>query len=177
MDGDRFAKCAVVFDKYLTHTGYDAVIVQYQGRGHEHFYEEIQEMFRWMEVHRRTPFPKEFECQVQRPWDNYFWWVEVENHPPQFITLPAAWPPKNGRTAHIEGRVTSPTVLLVKTSATKATIWLAPELVNFEDRLTIKFNSKDYGQNVQPSSEVILEDVRTRGDRQHPFWQKIELGK
>jgi hypothetical protein len=23
--------------------------------------------------------------------------------------------------------------------------------------------------------EIILEDVRTRGDRQHPFWAKVEV--
>ena len=27
---------------------------------------------------------------------------------------------------------------------------------------------------IRPSLDTILEDVRTRGDRQHPFWAKIE---
>jgi hypothetical protein len=27
---------------------------------------------------------------------------------------------------------------------------------------------------VQPDLKVLLEDVRTRGDRLHPFWAKVE---
>ena len=30
------------------------------------------------------------------------------------------------------------------------------------------------GRFVEPDIAVLLEDVRTRGDRQHPFWAKIE---
>ena len=29
-------------------------------------------------------------------------------------------------------------------------------------------------RNIQPSASTLLEDVRTRGDRQHPFWAKVE---
>ena len=27
---------------------------------------------------------------------------------------------------------------------------------------------------IQPSVETMLEDMRFRGDRQHPFWAKVE---
>ena len=30
-------------------------------------------------------------------------------------------------------------------------------------------------EDAVPRLEVLLEDVRTRGDRQHPFWAKVEL--
>lgn len=178
MDGNRFASCAQVLDKYLTHSNYNPVIVQYQGRGHEHFYDEIQNIFQWMPYHVREPLPKEFECVAMRPWDNFFWWVEVQDYPANTMVLPAMWPPKrNFGTAATEGRINSSNSLFVRTSANSATIWLTPEMVNFEGRFIVKFNGRDYGQTLQPSSAVMLEDVRTRGDCQHPFWQKVEVGK
>jgi hypothetical protein len=94
------------------------------------------------------------------------------------MVLPAMWPPKrNFGTAATEGRINSSNSLFVRSSANSATIWLTPEMVNFEGRFIVKFNGRDYGQTLQPSSAVMLEDVRTRGDRQHPFWQKVEVGK
>ncbi|HTN74769.1 MAG TPA: peptidase, partial [Pirellulaceae bacterium] len=177
MDGDRFSKCAIVLDKYLTRTGYDAVVVQFQGRGHEHFHDEIQNMFSWMNLHKRAPLVTDFKCVAMRPWDNYYWWVEVENLPSKFITLPAAWPPSGGNKAETEASIKSPTSLFVNSTASRATIYLTPEMVDFEKRFNIKFNKKDYPQNLQPSSSVMLEDARTRGDRQHPFWQKVLVGK
>jgi pimeloyl-ACP methyl ester carboxylesterase len=174
LDGDRFAKCATVMDKYLTYTGYDAVIVQYLGRGHEDFYDDIQNLFGWMEYHKRDPVPKEFKCVSQRPWDNYYWWVEVANYPANMMNVTE---PPRGALATTEARISSPTTLFVKSNAAKATVWLSPDIVNFELPFMIKFNGRDYRQNLQPSVGVILEDARTRGDRQHPFWQKVELPK
>jgi hypothetical protein len=28
---------------------------------------------------------------------------------------------------------------------------------------------------IEPNLLVLLEDARTRGDRQHPFWAKVEM--
>jgi hypothetical protein len=44
-------------------------------------------------------------------------------------------------------------------------------MVDFNRRIQI--NGK--GVMVTPSLETMLEDVRTRGDRQHPFWAKVPL--
>ena len=48
------------WDHYLKHSiqGYDAMIVQYQGRGHEHFLDEILNLFTWMNLHKRDFFPE-----------------------------------------------------------------------------------------------------------------------
>jgi hypothetical protein len=53
----------------------------------------------------------------------------------------------------------------------KTTVWLAPEMVDFSRR--VQLNGK--AVTVTPSLETMLEDVRTRGDRQHPFWAKVPL--
>jgi pimeloyl-ACP methyl ester carboxylesterase len=176
MDGDRFAKCSQVLDKYLKYVGYDAVVVQYQGRGHEHFYDDIQNMFGWMEYHRRDPLPKDFACVSMRPWDNFFWWVEIDNIPPKLTVLPAAWPAKGAGNAVVDAKLNSATSISVKASAgCKVTLYLTPEMVNFENRFTVTVNGSSKNITTQPSLQVLLEDARTRGDRLHPFWQKLEL--
>jgi hypothetical protein len=177
MDGDRFAKCGQVLDKYLKYTGYDAVVVQYQGRGHEHFYDDIQNIFTWMEYHRRDPLPKKIDCVSMRPWDNFFWWVEMEHIPSDFTVLPAAWPPKRVKNAFVKAEIKSPTSISLQTSdRTKLILYLTPDMVNFENKFTVNFNgAKSF--TTQPSLPVLLEDARTRGDRQHPYWQKLEFGK
>jgi hypothetical protein len=48
-------------------------------------------------------------------------------------------------------------------------------MVNFDQRLTIYFDRRNERVAVSPSTEVMLEDARTRGDRQHAFWAKVEL--
>ena len=59
----------------------------------------------------------------------------------------------------------------VRSACKKVTVWLSPELVTFDNTLKVMLNRREQ-KNVQPSAAVLLEDVRTRGDRQHPFWAK-----
>ena len=44
------------------------MIVHYLGRGHEPFFDEIQNLFTWMGLHKREFFLKEFKVQSLRPW-------------------------------------------------------------------------------------------------------------
>ena len=44
-------------------------------------------------------------------------------------------------------------------------------MVNFDDPLIINGRTRT---DIKPSASVLLEDVRTRADRQHPFWAKFE---
>ena len=50
---------------------------------------------------------------------------------------------------------------------------LRPFLQHTPDTLKVVLNGKTQ-RKIQPSPEIMLEDVRTRGDRQHPFWAKVE---
>ncbi len=96
LDGDKVKDNAQDLDRYMIHR-YDVTVVEYQGRGHEDFYEEIQNLFDWMERRlTRNFFPKEFEVSTMRTWDNYFWWLEVNDLPPRSIVEPSNWPPKRG---------------------------------------------------------------------------------
>lgn len=172
MDGDRMIKNSIDWDRYLR-PHYNTTIVMYQGRGHEHFHDEILEIFKWMNLHRRDFYPGNFECVSLRPWDNFFWWAEVDNFPAASITMPVNWPP-SGRPARTEGRLMQNNRLILRTAATKATIWLSPQMVDLNEHVSISLNGRNLREVPEASVEVLLEDVRTRGDRQHPFWAKIE---
>lgn len=169
-DGNKLAENATDWNRYLTRVGYDVVVVQYQGRGHEHFHDEIQRLFDWMNLHKRNFFPKEFEVGSLRPWDNFFWWVETSQPNAANVILPAQWGQK-GTPAVTDARVLATNGLSVTSAADKLTVWLSPEIVDFDNRMTVTLNGKRQ-LNIRPSVAVLLEDARTRGDRQHPFWAK-----
>ena len=79
------------WDRYLTKIGYDVMVVEYLGRGHESFRDEIHNLFTWMGLHKRDFFPKEFQVNSLRPWDNFFWWVETKDPKEINTVLPAEW--------------------------------------------------------------------------------------
>jgi predicted esterase len=169
MDGNRLAANARDLDRYMRYAGFDATYVEYQGRGHEHFQEEILRMFEWMERYRRDFHRKEFEVVAMRPWDQFFWWVELDDYPDRFMVLPSQWPRPKTREATVVARITDNNSIQVKTPANRVTLWLSPALVDFDKPVS-------WGRDrveITPSNEVLLEDVRTRGDRQHPFWAKF----
>ena len=132
-------------------------------------------MFAWMDLHRRQFFPKEFECDSMRPWDNFFWWAELESLPARSVVLPVNWPPESGmRPARTEGRILKNSRVNLRTAADRAAVWLAPEMVDFSQHVTVSINGRTHSQGTEARTDVLLEDVRTRGDRQHPFWGRVD---
>jgi predicted esterase len=176
LDGSRWLDNSRDLDRYLQR-GYNCTAVEYRGRGHEHFYEEILRIFDWMGRCRRNFFPREFNCSTMRPWDNYFWWVELEGLPPKSMVDPADWPPPRGtRPAPVKAQVTDTNGLNVTAAAGQVTVWLSPQMLDFQQRANIVVNTRRVNaQNrfLEPELETLLDDARTRGDRQHPFWAKI----
>ncbi len=76
LDGDKLARNARELDRYMRPDA-DITVVEYLGRGYEPFGDEIQRMFEWMGRKQRK-MPKEIESVSMRPWDTFFWWLEVE---------------------------------------------------------------------------------------------------
>jgi len=176
-DGSRMSGNAAVLDKFFLKR-FDTTVVEYLGRGHEPFPDEVLEAFSWMELptHRRRGSPPEFTCNTMRPWDNFFWWIEGRNFPNS--VHPANWPLRNARPTQIYGRVQKANHLLAKTAAEQTTLWLSPDLVDFSKPIEITLNGRKLGiasGSTRPDPEVLLEDVRTRGDRHRPFWAKLQI--
>ena len=112
-----------------------------------------------------------------REWDNYFWWLEISGLPPRSLVDPADWPPPRGsRPLKLTGSIKRKNRLSVKSGSDHVTVWLTPEVVDFQEQIVISINGRRVrsDQSIKPDLTVLLEDVRTRGDRNHPFWAKVE---
>lgn len=175
-DGGKLEQNAKDWDRYLTRNGnYDCTIVQFQERGGENLGDELLRIYDWMNLHRRNFYPAEVETVSMRPWDSFFWSVEVAGLPSSSVVMPVDWETKKGALpSRLKIRVLplATNGVTVKTSTTQTTVWLSPEMVDFSRKVSVSINGKKVSTPA-PSAAVILEDARTRGDRQHPFWAKV----
>lgn len=163
-------------DRYLKGSRYDVTVVQYLGRGHEHFQDEIQRLFDWMDLssHRRQFFPREIESLSMRPWDNYFWWLELDQIPTQSLALPAENRERRVNPIKTTARILENNRISVTARSGRGVVWLSPEMVDFDQTITVTVGSRNIRKEAAADVRTLLEDVRTRGDRQHPFWAKVE---
>lgn len=180
LDASRLEANATTWNYYLRSSfGYPVTVVEYQGRGHESFADEQLAIFDWMQRHRREPYLRKFDCNTMRPWDNFFWWVELFQLPERSMSDPAFWPPKRGtRPFRVQAEVRDNNLIRVQGRCGRLILWLSPQMVRFDQPIRLYVNAKQLRfrpEELQPDIEVILEDARTRGDRQHPFWAKVEL--
>ena len=179
MDGDWMTANSLDLDRYFRKSGFNLTVAEFQGRGHEHFSDEILALFDWMGRYRREFFPEEFKCHSMRPGDNAFWWVEVANMPEKSMIDPVDWPPKRNTQPIAIGGKRLANSLSINTGAASVSVWLSPDMVDFTKRgfkVTVN-GTRVGGQSIEPDLNVLLEDVRTRADRQHPFWAKVETGR
>lgn len=175
LDGDKVKRNATDLDRYITGR-FDVTVVEYRGRGHEDFHDDIQNLFDWMNKRpSRNFFPKEFTVVTMRSWDNYFWWFEAESFPSRGIVDPEHWPPARGvQPVQVNGKVLATNGVSVSSAGANVTVWLSPEVVDFGRPMKITVNGSSKSRRVEPDVGVLLEDVRTRADRQHAFWAKFE---
>ena len=178
LDGTKMQSNAQQFDLYLQRR-YSTTVVEYQGRGHEEFSDEILHLFDWMGRYHRDFYPREFDCATMRSWDNFFWWLEVTKLSAGGLIDPDEWTMRrNFHPVEVKSSRNAANGLSAQCmGAGVLNIWVSPQLFDLSRQITIAVN----GQSVNPKGaalpnlKVLLEDVRTRGDRQHPFWAKIEM--
>lgn len=174
LDGDKIHSNAIPLNRYMR-PGYDPVLVQFQGRGNEHFYEEVQRVFDWLDLQQRDPLPSEFQVDTMRPWDNFFWFAEFEGFPARTMVSPYEWPRAKPASSEISAKVANNRINIKSGGAARTTVWLSPQQVDFDNRIEVSVNGKKDRSDPIPSLEIILEDARTRADRQHVFWAKVEV--
>jgi pimeloyl-ACP methyl ester carboxylesterase len=176
LDGTQVKTNAQLFDQYLGRRidgePFNATVVEYHGRGYEPYHDEILNIFDWLGRQRRD-WPTNFSCNTMREWDNFFWWVEGIGFPD--AVTPGNWPRRGARPTQISGRVLNGNKLSVRSAADQTIVWLRPEVVDFDKPIKVEINGKRAVGDTEPSLEVLLEDARTRGDRQRPYWAKVQL--
>jgi predicted esterase len=168
LDCGVISKNSVNWDFYFSNF-YDTTLVEYLGRGHEHFSDEILRLFDWMNRKNRAAdgrlYPKQFKVFTKRETDNYFWSLEVRD-----FKLP-----RLDRGVQLEQAQNNNSISF-KTPNAAISVYLAPEMIDFSKPVNVLHNGKNLtnGKVVAPQLRTILEDVRTRGDRRHPFWAVVE---
>ena len=206
LDGGRIARDALVLDRYLKN-GYNTTVVEYLGRGHEHFIDEQLPLFDWMNRCKRSfPLPPRAGIYLRqrcahattssggrksracRRTPIVTGWTSVHEAKP-FTTGSGLTAPGGGgivpsraasrgmRPLLVRGNVPANNTLVLTAGNSRATIWLSPEIVNFNARINITVGGRrpnGVPAMIKPSVETMLEDLRFRGDRQHPFWAKVE---
>ena len=170
LDCGVIAKNSMNWDWYFSHS-YDTTLVEYLGRGHEHFSDEVIRLFDWMNRKNRAAdgrlYPKQYKVFTKRATDNYFWSLEVRDF--KF--------PRLERGVQMEQTLKNNSVVITTPTAA-ISVWLAPEMIDFSKKVNVLHNGKNLTGDklIPPQLRTILEDVRTRGDRRHPFWAVVESG-
>ncbi len=177
MDGvDPKKRIGAEIDDYAQSSIHDFLYVEYQGRGRDHFVEELSRIMQWMDLpsHVRIPPPeRKVSVRSSRPGDSFYWWLEIndfsveQNHPL------LEFDPKRVANIKFERVAAANTLTFESLPAKKYTIWLEPSMIDFTKKIKIR-EKKERTVEATPSVEVLLEDVRMRADRQRPFWAKID---
>jgi predicted esterase len=178
LDQASFTANEMDIDRYLV-KNYDITYVEFRGRGHEHFSDEIIRIFDWMSRRKRNACPRSIEAVALRPGDRFFWWIEPESPPPRTMILPSDWPAGAAiRPFTLSGKVTNRNRVTIRCGAKRVRIWFTPELVDFKQPVTVTLGGRQLHRGeLTPDIDVMLEDLRTRSDYQHPFWAVIDSAR
>ncbi|HUG19023.1 MAG TPA: PHB depolymerase family esterase, partial [Planctomycetaceae bacterium] len=156
----------------------DIIYVEFMGRGNETYYEEIHRLFEWMSLHRLDRKQPEIDARITRPTEGRFHWLRADKLPAYIYTNDPATNGGRLQADTLWGHInTSDTVqsIYLKGPA-EMTLFLTPEIFDFDKPLTIKRSRSGYTNKlVQPSLQHMLEDFRNRADRKNIVWAKIRL--
>ena len=185
LDRDVFERNASLINRMMI-GHFDVLLSEFIGRGYESFYEEIHQLFDWMDLQERAPLPDEFSMLAARPNNNRFFWLKANTLGPAGQprgpgqNLPAAIVTPSVRPKNISGKVlagaATHTTISVKSPARSNTIWLSPEMIDFGIRLQVRIGARRvFNDFVESSVEHMLDDLRLRGDRQRVYHARIDV--
>ncbi|MEY4565250.1 MAG: hypothetical protein RLY14_220 [Planctomycetota bacterium] len=181
LDGTPLSVSGTELNEYVTSRNYDSVVVSYHGRGAGHFQEELDRIIEWTNLssHVRKPFPKEINVSCNRAGDRYFWWLEAQSLNPNVIQHPMLYEKNNANQGKIQANILDPGangVRVVKFPAKNYTVWLHPDMVDFSRTVRIDLEGETERLEITPDISVMIEDARSRAERQHPFWARFDQG-
>ncbi len=177
LDRDTLAHNSLVVNRMMRY-GFDVIYAEYKGRGYESYYEEIHNLFNWMDLQQRFKYPKEIEEKILRPSDNRFYWARTEKFPVQILRPKSV----NGNqrirakpvTLNVSIKVGN--VIYVRSGGKIVTLWLSPELVDYEKRLEVRIGGKrKFNDFLRPDMKAMLDDFQNRGDRQKLFDVRLDF--
>jgi hypothetical protein len=167
-----------------TGTYANLILVEYVGRlAGETFPDDLEDMFQWMQYQRRRLPDRagfEFEVDSLRPWDNYYYFLQLNGFPRENVMWPQLW--KDGKLNALpisgelkpEGPKYHHFIVKPSRAGQSMTLWLSDDFVNFEEKEIRITGRGEFRQSVKPSTRIMLEDVRSRADRLHPYWARVD---
>lgn len=182
LDGTRtVSSMGAVGTEYLSNPNFDCVAVQYNGEGRVRFAAELPRIMEWMELssHRRIHALRNLDFRSMRSGDRLFYWLEAPSLKPDLAGNAYQFDPRNFGLFDanlLDSAANGVSVNKIPSADHSARVWLSPEMVDFSRPISLRNAGKPRSvQTLQPDIEVMLEDVRQRGDRQYFFWQKVDL--
>ncbi|MCR9294027.1 MAG: hypothetical protein NXI32_14980 [bacterium] len=179
LDGKRVnTKLGTIATNYLRSSRFDSLVVEYRGRGSGLFLEELPRIFEWMELssHRRIRVARNIEVKTMRSGDRFFYWLEAPALLPNVAGSPYQFDPTSAGSFQANVLdINGVSVSRIPSPNKMATIWFSPEMVDFSRPVTVAMSGRRRSYDLAPDIGVMLEDVRTRADRQHVFWQKVDI--
>jgi hypothetical protein len=190
--GESNKRVKELFDLWIGRA-FPMLWVQYKGRGGEWFVGEQANIFDWMRAKRRAWPLRQLgidglgerlgtEFQTMRPGDNRFYWLTTDAILPRCLNSAANW---NNRVeaATLHARINQQTneIYIRLTGVRQATIWLGrtargESMVDFDKPVSVRAGlNVIFNRRIQPSLQVLLEDLYQRGDRQRLFLARIDL--
>ena len=158
--------------------GHDVLYCEFKERGFEPYQEEQDRIFEWMQPLTRVRLQDvaEFEVGGLRKSDNAFYWMRGDDLPDS-LYRPIVWESRSRKIPRkFDGHVTPGGAIYVSHPGRRTSIWLAPELFDFDNRCKVRVNGRtvlnDY---IEPSAEALLNDLRDRGDRERLYWARLDL--
>jgi pimeloyl-ACP methyl ester carboxylesterase len=168
--------------------GFPALVVSYKGRGQEWFTEELPYAFDWMGRKRRADpgkmvGPPGFADKTVpgfstvRLTDNRFHWLSSDDIRSERTMNPV-----------LHGRMASPakfsarvlegnSIELRVTGLRQVTVWFGKGTVDYTKPVTVKVDrtSKPVTRTIAPEIPVLMEDLYERGDRQRPYFARMDF--
>jgi hypothetical protein len=185
--GDKIGKPVEEIRRTLSSwvsAGYPAICAIYKGRGFEFLEAELPYVFDWMSRKKRASALPDLGRQLHdyrtvRASSNQFFWIssnEIDPHNLRSNNPRVEYPARIH--AHIvEGNRINVEVFGMR----QLSIWLGRESIDFAKPVNVKIDrigssaiAGSWSKMLTPSISVLLEDLYERGDRQRPFYQRID---
>ncbi|MCH7988312.1 MAG: hypothetical protein IID46_04080 [Planctomycetes bacterium] len=158
---------------------FDVLYAEYIARGYESYHEELDNLFDWMDLHRRAKYIKEIEAKILRPSDNRFYWIKVAGFARNVTQSNVLKETRVNRVSPMNLKVivrSGNTIIISRSAAKRNTLFLSPELIDFDKKVTVRVRGRNrYHDFLDHDISVMLDDFRLRGDRQKLYWAKLEI--
>lgn len=158
----------ILMNMFKRGTRYDVILAEYIGRGYETFYEEIHQLFDWMDLQTRSPQPKELATELVHTNQARYYWLAAEGLPVSINRRPITVE------ADILDGSNDHTTINLTTAAKLYTVWLSPDLIAYDRNLLIRMGGRrKFNDFPKPTFEALFEDYRERADDRRLYHTKI----